>query len=44
MTTDRYPTLASSGTGQLRENASRFIGTAFRWPLRKRSSNVCSSS
>jgi putative IMPACT (imprinted ancient) family translation regulator len=29
MSTDRYRTLASAGTGQLREKASRFIGFAF---------------
>jgi len=29
MSTDRYRTLASAGTGQLREKASRFIGIAF---------------
>lgn len=32
MTDDRYRTLESAGTGQLREKASRFIGIAFHMP------------
>jgi uncharacterized YigZ family protein len=32
MRTDRYRTLGSAGTGQLREKASRFIGIAFHMP------------
>jgi putative IMPACT (imprinted ancient) family translation regulator len=29
MSSDRYRTLGGTGTGQLREQASRFIGIAF---------------
>lgn len=32
MNTDRYRTLESAGSGQLREKASRFIGIAFHMP------------
>lgn len=32
MNSDRYRTLESAGTGQLREKASRFIGIAFHMP------------